>query len=133
METADFSQPQAPLSPSSWRQGKGQERGFPSTHAKQEASKQILQLMSTDQKLLGKPRLLLHVRTTLPLAPPCREGWRGQGFHDISSLEFAGERPTASAWYDARAVSQMLRDPPAAEGKPARHTSSREETASAGC
>lgn len=39
METADFSQPQAPLSPSSWRQAKGQEQGFPSAHAKQEASK----------------------------------------------------------------------------------------------
>lgn len=52
-----------------------------------------------------------------------QRGWQGQGFHDTSSLEFTVECPTASAWYNARAVSQILRDLPAVEGKPARHTS----------
>lgn len=52
-----------------------------------------------------------------------QKGWQGQGFHDTPSLEFTAECPTASAWYNARAVSQILCDLPAVEGKPARHTS----------
>lgn len=52
-----------------------------------------------------------------------QRGWQGQAFHDTSSLEFTAECPTASACYNARAVPQILRDLPAVEGKPARHTS----------
>jgi len=63
VEAADFSQPQAQLSSSSWRRAEGQEQGFPSTHAKREAPKPILQLTSTHQKLLGKPKLSLNVGT----------------------------------------------------------------------
>lgn len=44
-----------------------------------------------------------------------QRGWQGQDFHDTSSLEFTVERPTASAWYNARAVSQILHDLPAVE------------------
>lgn len=40
--------------------------------------------------------------------------------------------PTASACYNARAVSQILRDLPAVEGKPARHTSTQRGDKSSG-
>lgn len=60
-------------------------------------------------KAAREPERWWDVGTTAP-------NTQGQAFGDTASLEFTAECPTASAWEDARAFSQILRDPPAAEG-----------------
>lgn len=60
-------------------------------------------------KATREPERWWDVGTTAP-------NTQGQAFGDTASLEFTAECPTASAWEDARAFSQILHDPPGAEG-----------------
>lgn len=121
METADFSQLSFPLAAGGRQGGRGR---LPS-HPRQAGGFQTHFTADIHQPKAApeKPKLSLNAGPGRAAATSSklrqRRGWQGWGFHDTSSLEFAGECPTASVWCCARAASQILRDLPAAEGRAA--------------